>query len=185
MRFEVAGKAYSAARVWINEVPANAAHPTNAGTYFRLTCNGEAAVTNPFCCVELFIPMGGMAAYGRLGAWFVPDSQGGDLAVSIESGQEGAVYTGDALASKTDAIRLGLDDEMTAALAEHVSRAASPFHGLPPGALSFGWAAQGDVGTSVSTISLLADAIYWLLVHPGPPPSADQFRDAFDRRFAA
>ncbi len=108
--------------------------------------------------MEIFLPHGGFAGYGLLGAEFVPDHSQ-YLTIQVATGATSVRQVNWALAALVDDVRVGLPDEY----ADAVLKGAGGQELLSGGVLRFAWAAHGMVGSSPMIFLRLATAVVRLI----------------------
>ncbi len=147
------------ARVWLQELPAITYVKIDEVTASVETRVSEISGTR-YAAIELFIPLGGRAAYGLLGARYDPDPSAQQLAIRVD-------VTGDkdssiewARANVVDYVRAGLPMEFTQGVIDGAIEAKDT---IGSGKLHFMCAAHGAVGSSHMMFNVLAKLVVNLL----------------------
>lgn len=111
--------------------------------------------------VELFVPVGGRAHYGALGATFVPQATG-QLVIRVQiAANQGQLFQG-ALASRSELPLLGFPAEYVEGVFDDIIQ-FDGIQALGAGTLSFTHAVHGAVGSSIWFFQVLSHIVVRLL----------------------
>jgi hypothetical protein len=154
---------WNQARVWLAEAPPvepdvlRVAERTLTGIHGALRKPARAAV-------ELFVPVGGRALYGLLGAEFRPGggAEGLTLRVDVSPGNGPGLPW--ALAAEIDDVREGLPEAYVSGVLDGAAT-----HALGPGTLHFRWAAHGAAGSSEAIFRRIAQMVVTTLARAEEP----------------
>lgn len=152
---------YNKAHIWLDALPEWMLGETQVVEYAHEAAGMKYTAVRS-SAIELFIPTGGRAYYGALGANFVP-SVGTKLVVQIPSSlNEGKIMT-DALAGRFDTVYTGLPQEYFPGIIDGMMHTAE-IQSLGTGTLSFCRAAHGSLGSSIKFFDILATLVIKLLL---------------------
>jgi hypothetical protein len=151
---------YRKGRVWFKELPGLLQQDTTV-LQRSVAIDSSTSGISRAAALELFLPKGGRALYGLLGAEFIPNTTQ-TLEVRVEMVTESRVAVPWALASTIDQVYAGILDEY----AEGVINGAcssKALNTLGSGILSFRWGAHGMIGSSSGFFRRLSSNVISLL----------------------
>jgi len=152
---------YNRARIWLDEFPDWKLAKAHVFEH-RQEASEMKETDARLAAIELFIPTGGRAYYGALGAEFVPASEKQlvvQVLISLEEGQ----MIPDALASRNDTVHVGLPQEYLQGVLHGILN-TSEIHLLGSGTLRFCRAASGSLGSSIKLFGILTALVIQLLL---------------------
>lgn len=162
---------FNRARIWLDEIPDwNVAK--NHVFEHRQEASEMKDTDARSAAIELFLPTGGRAYYGALGAEFVPASER-QLVVQILISLEEGPMIPDALASRNDTVHVGLPQEYLQGVLHGILN-TSERHLLGSGTLRFCCAASGSLGSSIKLFGILTALVIQLLLLEKEAVSEDQ-----------
>jgi|SRR5579885_1144811 hypothetical protein len=132
-------------QIWLDELPEWCSeesevaerHQETTKVFFTEACRAA---------VELFLPIGGRAHYGALGAEFVPGQQG-RLLIQVPFSAGGSQPIRPSVAGRIDVVRAGLAHEYVGSVLDGVL-SLNPAQLLGQGTLRFCCASYGEAGSS-------------------------------------
>lgn len=132
-------------QVWLDELPEWHCEESEVAERHQETtqiCFTEARRA----AVELFLPIGGRAYYGALGAEFVPGQQE-QLLIQVPFSANGSQPIRPSIAGRVDVVRVGLAHEYVGSVLDGVL-SLNPAQLLGQGTLRFCCASCGEAGSS-------------------------------------
>lgn len=139
----------------------------------------ECQVVNSEAAVELFVPRGGHALYGLLGATFRRASTD-ELKVQVATSSYNGPALENSLAHRVDDVRKGLVEEFARAVMDAFRRTDPQVPPLPPGRLLFDRAAQGMVGSCQVIFRELARLVVCVMVTDLSVQPTEQLRELLE-----
>lgn len=149
------------ARIWLDELPDWTYEVVEVIERHR-EVDSHGLAESRSVAVELFLPTGGRALYGGLGAVFVPKDTKRLTVQTFISHGEGKPYE-EALAYRIDDVRRGLPYEFVEGIFDGVLQ-TDETQFLGAGTLSFRCAVHGYVGSSRSMFQRLSRIVVKLLL---------------------
>ena len=132
-------------QIWLDELPEWSYEESEVAERHQQTI--QVCFTEVLrAAVELFIPKGGRAYYGALGAEFVPGQQG-RLLIQVPFSPSGSHPIRPSVAGRVDVVRVGLAHEYVGSVLDGVL-SLNPAQLLGQGTLCFCCASYGEVGSS-------------------------------------
>jgi hypothetical protein len=132
-------------QIWLDELPEWCSEESEVAERQQETT--QVHFTEVRCAaVELFLPIGGKAHYGALGAEFVPGQQG-RLLIRVPFSSGGCHPIRPSVAGRVDVVRAGLAHEYVGSVLDGVL-SLNPAQLLGQGTLCFRCASYGEVGSS-------------------------------------
>lgn len=145
------------ARVWFANRPARLAEDERGRVELR---GGRATVRRPEVAVELWVPRGGFAEYGLLGATY---RAGGRLSAVVLADAPAAVSPVPGLAVAPDRATVGLPAELVTGIRRALAFMDATDLVPADGVLTVDCGAYGDIGSSAVTFERLTNAVLRLL----------------------
>ncbi len=115
-----------------------------------------------YAAVELYLPRGGRALYGGLGATFEPKSDGLFCVQVVPSLENGVLYAEALASSRMDSVHKGLPNQYVEGIFAGVAQ-ADGHQCLGSGILRFAWATHGEIGSSLWIFQKLSRIIVRLM----------------------
>lgn len=172
---------YKKARIWLNDPPDMKYDGiAKIQRVLGLDANTNSGlIREPSVTMELFIPMGAMAAYACLGLDYEANSSNQLTFEITTSNDEGRILTG-SLADIVDEVRVGLPQEFANAVLENLVAEMMPSH--VPGIVRVQRAAHGIVGSSTGMFGHLAKVVSRLMFYDVGALSEDELKGLINRK---
>ena len=149
------------AKVWIGQVPDLLLESSDVLARSVRATTGEEGTRS--VAVELFIPLGGFAMYGTLGATYEPKALS-ELLIEVLVAEQGASYSSELAVS--DKTSVSLPRETATVVLKAATKLQQESTLLAGGTLTFDRAIHGIIGSSPAVFVALTHACFELLGDP-------------------